>query len=81
MFLKPLRVLFGLPGALLGASWSLLGRSLAVLGRNWMVLGRLLGLFDFWLFFDRFWEQKGSPKGGIWVAKTNNNLPKIEVQI
>ena len=39
VFLKPLRVLFGLLGSLLGASWGLLGRSWAVLGRNWMVLG------------------------------------------
>ena len=65
MFLKPLRVLFGLLGTLLGASWSLLGRSWAVLGRNWVVLGRLLEHFDFYYFLKRFWEQKGCPTGGI----------------
>ena len=70
MFLKPLRVLFGLLGTLLGASWSLLGRSWAVLGRNWVVLDRLLGTSIFDDFLDRCWEQKGYPKGGILGAKT-----------
>ena len=70
VFLKPLRVLFELLGSLLGASWeplgaswSFLGRSWAVLGRNCVVLGRLFGHLIFSLFFERFWEQKGCPKG------------------
>ena len=63
MFLKPFRVLFGLLGTLLGASWSLLGRSWAVLGRNWVVLGRLLVHFDFGLFFGTILGAKRVPKG------------------
>ena len=63
MFLKPLRVLFGLLGALLGLSWGLLGRSWAVLGRNWVVLGRLLGHLDLLLFFGTILGAKRVPKG------------------
>ena len=63
MFLKPLRVLFGLLGALLGASWSLLGRSWAVLGRNWNGFGRLLEHFIFQLFFGVILGAKRVPKG------------------
>ena len=63
MFLKPLRVLFGLLGALLGLSWSLSRRSCAVLGRAWVVLGRLLGHFDLLLFFGAILGAKRVPKG------------------
>ena len=75
MFLKPLRVLFGLLGTLLGASWSLLGRSWAVLGRNWVVLGRLLGHFDLSSFFGTILGAKRVPKGRHFGSQ---NRPKID---
>ena len=63
MFSKTLRVLFGLPGTLLGVSWSLLGRSLAVLGRNWGGFGPLSGHFDFYQFFGWIFGAKRVPNG------------------
>ena len=63
MLLKPLRVLFGLLGTLLGASLSLLGRSLAVLGRNWSGFGSLSGHFDFYQFFGWIFGAKRVPNG------------------
>ena len=68
MFLKPLRVLFGLPGALLGASWSLLGRLGTKLGWSW---GYFWGTLIFYYFLERLWEQNGCPKGGILGAQTD----------
>ena len=44
----------------LGPSWGEIG----------VVLGVLLGHFDCDYFLERFWEQKGYPKGGILGAKT-----------
>ena len=94
MFLKPLRVLFGLLGTLLGASWSLLGRLGAKLGGLGATLGHSWGDLgpswdeiwwswnDFWgtsifdYFLERFWEQKGCPKGGILGAKTEQKSIK-----
>ena len=63
MFLKPLRVLFGLLGTLLGASWSLLGDLGPPWGEVGVVLGRLLGHFDFLSFFGANMEAKLVPKG------------------
>ena len=61
MFLKPLKLLFGLPGALLGASWSLLGRLGTKLGWSW---GYFWGTLIYYYFFEWFGEPKGIPKGG-----------------
>ena len=41
-----------------------------------MVLGRLLGHLIFYDFLERFWEQKGCPKGGILGAKTEQKSIK-----
>ena len=81
MFLKPLRVLFVLLGSVLGVSWEPLGGLLEPLGASWGDLGPSWGEIvwswgDFWdtsifdVFLERFWEQKGCPKGGIWGAQT-----------
>ena len=59
MFLKPLRVLFGLPGALLGASWSLLGRLGTKLGWSW---GYFWGTLIFDDFFGMVLGAKRIPK-------------------
>ena len=73
MFLKPLRVLFGLLGALLGASWGDLGASWGEIGWSWG---------DFWVisilddFLERFWEQKGCPKERFLGGKTEQKSIK-----
>ena len=73
MFLKPLRVLFGLLGTLLGASWGDLGQSWDEIGLSWG---------DFWDtsiiddVFELFLQEKGCPKGCIWEAKTEQKSMK-----
>ena len=87
MFLKPLRVLFGLLGGLLGVSWVALGSLLESLGASWGDLGPSWGEIvwswgDFWdasifhHFLERFWEQKGCPNGGILGAQTEQKSIK-----
>ena len=74
MFLRPLGVLFGL----LGLSWEPLGACWGDLGPSWGEIGWSWG--DFWVtsifdyFLERFWEQKGCPKGGILGAKMDPKL-------
>ena len=58
-----------------GLSWEPLGASWGDLGPSWGEIGWSWG--DFWgtsifdYFLERFWEQKGCPKGGILGAKTD----------
>ena len=73
MFLMPLGVLFGLLGTLLGASWGDLGPSWGEIGWSW---GDFWSIFIFGDFLERFWEQKGCPKGGILGAKTEQKSIK-----
>ena len=74
MFLKPLRVLFGLLGTLLGASWSL-G---AILGRLGAKLGGLGATFGALRFLIIFWSDFGSKKGAqreaFWEPKRSKNM-------
>ena len=73
MFLRPLGVLFGLLGALLGASWDDLGSSFGEIGWS---RGDFWGTSILDYFLERFWEQKGCPKGGILGAKTEQKSIK-----
>ena len=58
----------------LGASWAPLGASWGDLEPSWGEIGVVLGDFSgtsiFDIFWERFWEPKGYPKGGILGAKT-----------
>ena len=67
MTLKPLRVLFGLLGTLLGASWGDLGPSWGEIGWSW---GDFWGTSTLDYFLERFWERKGCPEGGMLGAQT-----------
>ena len=64
----------------MGASWSLLeplGAILGRLGAKLCGLGATFGALDFFNdFLERFWEQKGCPKGGILGAKTEQKSIK-----
>ena len=73
MFLKPLRVLFGILGTLLGASWGDLGPSWGEIRWSWGDFWST-SIFDY--FLERFWEQKGCPKGGILGAQMEQKLIK-----
>ena len=78
MFLKPLRVPFGLLGTLLGASWSLLGRLGAKLGGLGATFGTLRFLVIFW---NDFGSKKGAQREAFWEPKRCQNQSKKEVQI
>ena len=64
----------------LGLSWVPLGASWGDLGPSWGEIVWSWG--DFWGirflsdFLERFWEQKGCPKGGILGAKTEQKSMK-----
>ena len=54
-----------------------LGRLLGRLGAKLCGLGATFGALDFFHYFlERFWEQKGCPKGGILGAKTEQKSIK-----
>ena len=80
VLLKPLRVFW----EFLGASWQPFGSLLeplgAILGRlgaKLCGLGATFRALDFLDdFLERFWEQKGCSKGGIWGAKTEQKSMK-----
>ena len=63
-----------------GLSWEPLGASWGDLGSSWGEIGWSRG--DFWgtsifdNFWERFWGQKGCPKGGILGAQTEQNSIK-----
>ena len=82
MFLKPLGVLFGLLGALLGGFLEPLG---AILGRVGAKLGGLGATFGSLRFLIFFWIDFGSKKGAqreaFWEPKRSKNRLKKEVQI
>ena len=85
MFLKPLRVLFGLLGSLLGAHWSLLGPLGTILGRLGAKLGGLgatFGALGFLIIFlSDFGSKKGAQREAFWEPKRSKNRSKKEVQI
>ena len=70
MFLKPLRMLFGLLGALLGASWGDLGPSWSEIGWSW---GDFLGTSIFVIFWSDFGNKKGAQREAIWEPKRSKN--------
>ena len=73
MFLKPLRVLFGLLGSLLAASCLLLGRLGAKSGGLGATFWALRCLLIFW---SDFGSKKGAPREAFWEPKRNKKPTK-----
>ena len=85
-------MLFGLLGALLGASWEPLGASWGLLEPLGAILGRLgaqlcglgatLGHLNVLIiFWSDFGSRKGAQRDAFWEPKRSKNRTKKEVQI